>query len=472
MEGSRAASDEVSVNRLMRRLWREHLRFHRGRLVAILGLTALTAGLTGLYPVVIQRAISMFELRDARILYQVPVIVVLVTLAKATTQYFQTVAVQRLVLLTIRELQDRMFVHLSRADLVQVEREPPAQLATRFTTDVTLIREALTRAVNGMRDGITVVGLVGSMLYLDWALFVIAALLYPLAAVPIQRLGKRIRRASGGMQEQMGETAAFLYQSFAQARTVRAYGLEAAEALRAKAAFEQLYAALLRMTRNRAILDPMLEVLGGTAVALVIGFAGWRASAGVGGIGNFSGFVAALLLASQPLRSLGSLNAALQEGLAGMSRVFGLLDEAPLIREAVDAAVLPPGPGRVRFEDVSVCVPGRADRTAPPQLRRGTRTDGRARRAVRCRQEHGVVADPAPRRRVGGADHHRWGRHPDADAGEPAGLHRLCGSGRPAVRRHGGGEHPYGPPRCERPSGGPSGARRGGRVRRDPAARL
>ena len=357
MEGSKTTADGMTVRTLMRRLWREHLRFHRSKLFGILVLTGLTAGLTGLYPVVIQRAISMFESRDARILYQVPVIVVIVTLAKATTAYFQTVAVQRLVLLMIRELQDRMFVHLAGADLDQVEREPPAQLATRFTTDVTLIREALTRAVNGLRDGVTVIGLVGSMLYLDWALFLIAALLYPLAALPIQRLGKRIRKASGGMQEQMGETAAFLYQSFAQARTIRAYRLEATESARANAAFTQLYSALLRMTRNRAILDPMLEVLGGTAIALVIGFAGWRAATGVGGIGNFSGFVAALLLASQPLRSLGSLNAALQEGMAGLGRAFGIIDEPPRIVDAPHAIALPPGLGRLRFENVSYAYP-------------------------------------------------------------------------------------------------------------------
>ena len=346
-----------STRGLLLRLWREHLRHHRGRLLVILALTAVAAGLTGLYPVVIDRAITMFVARDQRILYQVPIIVVMVTAAKSAAQYGQTVTVQQLVLLVIRELQERMFVHLSHADLVQVEREPPAQLATRFTTDATLIREALTRAVNGLRDGITIIGLVGSMLYLDWSLFLIAAAMYPLAALPIQRLGKRIRRASGGMQEQMGETAAFLYQSFAQARTVRAYRLEDLEGARASAAFGQLYKALLRMTRSRAFLDPMLEVLGGTAVALVIGFAGWRAAVGTGGIGNFSGFIAALLLASQPLRSLGSLNAALQEGSAGLSRVFAVVDETPMVRERTGATPLPPGPGRVRFERVSYAYP-------------------------------------------------------------------------------------------------------------------
>jgi len=348
---------DESTRALMVRLWREHLRHHRGRVLTVLLLTALMAGLTGLYPVVIDRAISMFVARDQRILYQVPILVVLVTAAKAAAQYGQTITVQHLVLLVIRELQERMFVHVSRADLVQVEREAPAQLAARFTTDAALIREALTRAVNGVRDVVTIIGLVGSMLYLDWVLFMIAAAMYPLAAVPIQRLGKRIRRASGGMQEQMGETAAFLHQSFAQARTVRAYRLEAAEAERASAAFGELYRALLRMTRNRARLDPMLEVLGGTAVALVIGFAGWRAAVGAGGIGNFSGFVAALLLASQPLRSLGSMNAALQEGLAGLARVFRIIDEPPAIFERPGAVALPPGPGRVRFECVSYIYP-------------------------------------------------------------------------------------------------------------------
>jgi subfamily B ATP-binding cassette protein MsbA len=342
---------------LMRRLWREHIRLHRGRLLGVLVLTALVAGLTALYPVVINRAISMFVARDQRILYQLPLLVVIVTAAKAAASYGQSVLVQNFVLLVIRELQNRMFGHLMRADLAQVEREAPATLAARFTTDATIIREALTRTVNGLRDSVTIVGLVGAMFYMDWVLSLIVATMYPIAAVPIQRLGKRIRRASGGMQEQVGETAALLHESFAQARTVRAYRLEAAQTARAAQAFQDMYRALMRMTRNRSRLDPLLEVLGGTAVALVIGFAGWRAALGDGGIGNFAGFVSALLLAAQPLRALGSLNAALQEGLAGLARVFAVVDEPPGVADRPGAQPLPPGPGRLRFDDVGFAYP-------------------------------------------------------------------------------------------------------------------
>ncbi len=342
---------------LLLRLWREHLRHHKPRLFLILVLTLLMAGTTALYPVVIDHAFQMFTARDRRILYQVPVLVVAITSVKAAAQYFQNVEVQRVVLLTIRELQGRMFQTLAHADLARLEREAPAQLATRFTTDAAVIREALTRAVNGVADCVTVVGLVGSMIYLDWLLSLIAAVMYPLAAVPIQRIGRRVRRASGGMQESLGETAALLNESFAQARTVRAYRLEEQETARARGAFSDLYRALLRMSRSRARIDPVLEVLGGAAVAAVIGFAGWRAAVSTDTIGNFTGFVAALLIAARPLRALGSLNAALQEGLAGVIRVFAVVDEPARVTDAADAVLLPPGRGHVVFDDVAFVYP-------------------------------------------------------------------------------------------------------------------
>src|SRR6201994_3116412 len=185
---------------LLARLWREHVSHHRSRLLLVLVLTCLMAGTTALYPVVIDHAFQMFTDRDRRILYQIPALVVAITSIKALAQYFQNVQVQQVVLLVIRELQGRMFAHLTRSDLARLEREAPAQLAAHFTTDAATIREALTRAVNGVADVVTVIGLVGSMIYLNWLLSLIAAALYPLAVVPIERIGKRVRKASGNMQ--------------------------------------------------------------------------------------------------------------------------------------------------------------------------------------------------------------------------------------------------------------------------------
>ena len=342
---------------LLVRLWREHIRHHRRHLLVILVLTLVMAGLTALYPVVIDHAFAMFAAKDRRILYQVPALILAVTAARAAALYAQNVRVQQVVLLVIRELQDRMFAHLARADLARVEREAPAALAARFTTDAAIIRESLTRAVNGVADAMQVVGLIASMIYLDWVLSLVALALYPVAVVPVQRIGRRIRRASGGMQERMGEAAALLNESFAQARTVRTYGLEEAEDRRAAASFHELYRALLRMARSRARLDPVMEVLGGAAVAAVLGFAGWRAAVGAGNVGVFTGFVSALIFAARPLRGLGSLNAALQEGLAGLARVFSVIDEPPGILDTPGTPPLPPGRGHLCFEQVRFAYP-------------------------------------------------------------------------------------------------------------------
>jgi subfamily B ATP-binding cassette protein MsbA len=295
------------------------------------------------------------------VVWLLPPIIIAVTSLKALTQFGQAVATQSVVLRTIEGLQKRLFAALTRADLAQVAREAPARHAARFTSDAGLIREALSKAISGVADLFTIIGLVGSMLWMDWKMALLAAALYPVAAVPILRIGKRIRRASAGVQDRVGETAALLTESFAAARVVRTYRLEASEQERAEGAFERLRESSLAIQRTRARLDPVLEALGGLAVAAVLGFVGWRVSEGLGTIGDFTGFVAALLIAARPVRSLGSLNAALQEGLAGLSRVFATVDDRPRIADAPDARPLPEGHGRIVFDAVGFTYDGVPD---------------------------------------------------------------------------------------------------------------
>lgn len=342
---------------LIWRIWREEIRPYMGRVAAIVTLTIAMALLTALYPLVIKRAIDMFAAHDPRILYQVPILVVLVTGAKALAQYGQNVAVQKMVLQVVRSVQGRMFAHALGADVARIEREAPAQWAARFTSDALAIREALTRSVNALGDVVTIIGLVASMIWTDWELSIIAVVLYPLATIPVQKLGRRVRRASGGMQEQVGQTSALLNESFSLSRQIRIYRMEEHEKGRVGRALDVLHDTFLRIACNRARLDPMLEVIGGVAIALVLGFAGWRSAMGGATLGDFTAFIAALFAASRPLRALGSLNTSLQEGLAGMARIFAIIDEPPAVREKADAQPLPEGAGRVVFAHVSYRYP-------------------------------------------------------------------------------------------------------------------
>lgn len=338
---------------LIRRFWREHLFEQKRRLALAVLFTIGLAGITALYPIIIQQSFDKFGRGDASVLWLLPPLIIGVTALRGGFMYLQQITMQAAVLRSIEHLQNSLFTALTRADYAMVAAEAPARHASRFTTDATQIREALTRSVNGMGDVLTIIGLVASMLWLDWELALMAALLYPIAAWPILTLGKRIRRASSGMQDRVGETNALLNESFSAARVVRSYRLEAQEESRAHQAFADLRASLYRIASTRARVDPILEVLGGLTVALVLGFVGWRVSSGVGTIGEFTGFVAAVLIAARPVRSLGSLNAALQEGLAGLARVFAVMDVKRAITEAPDAMALPAGRGEVVFERVA-----------------------------------------------------------------------------------------------------------------------
>ncbi|MBB5694637.1 ABC transporter ATP-binding protein [Muricoccus pecuniae] len=344
--------DPDTSRALIARLWREEVRHHPRRILLALLCTGLVAALTALYPVVIQQAFDLFAAGDGRIVWAIPPAIIALTAAKALAQYGQAVSIQSTVLRVIEGLQNRLFRALTRADLATVARDAPARHAARFTADAAAIREALTKAINAVADVLTVIGLVGSMVWLDWKMSLVAALLYPIAVVPILRLGKRIRRASGGMQERVGEAAAALTESFGAARVVRTYRLEEAEERRAARLFADLRASLLSIARTRASLDPMLEAIGGVAVAAILALVGWRVSQGEGTVGEFTGFVAALLIAARPVRALGSLNAALQEGLAGLARVNAVIDAPRSIAAPPGAPALPPGAGRVAFEEV------------------------------------------------------------------------------------------------------------------------
>jgi subfamily B ATP-binding cassette protein MsbA len=168
----------------------------------------------------------------------------------------------------------------------------------------------------------------------------------------MQRIGKRMRRVSANTQVETGQFMTLLNQTFQGARYVKAYGMEAYEMSRAERLIESLYSLVEKAQRVRSISSPMMEALGGVAIALVILYGGHQVLNGVRTPGAFFSFIAALLLAYQPLKTLAGLNASLQEGLAAAQRLFTVLDIEPAISNRDGATTLRVTGGEVRFEDV------------------------------------------------------------------------------------------------------------------------
>ncbi|MFL5150213.1 MAG: ABC transporter ATP-binding protein [Microvirga sp.] len=337
----------------IRRLWREWMRPHRGELAAVAGLVVLVAGTTGLYPVLIKAAFDAFSAKDERAIMLAPLFVVAVTAVKGFSLLGLTVLTNRVVTRIEADMQTALYAHLIDADLAQLGRESPAALTQRFTTDFAFIKEALTRlSTVFLREVATILALIAAMLWIDPVLTLVAALVGPFIAHPIARLGQKLKRVATQTQEQVGEMASLISESLAGARVAKAYGLEGYLKGRVATAFDEIRRLKMKAANARGRLDPLLEAGGGVAVAAVLILIGWRILDGRSTVGDFTGFVSALILASQPIRALGNLNAIVQEAGAALKRTFAKMDEAPDIRERPEAATLAVKRGEIRFERV------------------------------------------------------------------------------------------------------------------------
>ena len=358
IEKAQAQDNRRKTRALAARLWRDWIRRYWRRLLVAGLFMALLAATSGLLPVLVERVIGAFSAADPDVLWLAPVIIALQA-ARGGSLYVQTVLTSDVALRVIADLQKAVFAHLQGADLARLTREPVGGLISRFTSDADRLREGLVKAANALvRDVLTLLALVGAMLYIDWVLTIAILLAYPIVWIPVERIGRGLRNISAAVQRQMGDITSLLGENLAGARMVKTHGLEAHETARADAAFEDRYHWLMRGVRARGAIEPLLEVAGGVAVAGVVAFVGYRIASGAASTEEFAGVLTALLLTSQPIRSLGSLQAAIQEGAAALERLFDILDEGPKVVEAPGAAPLAVTGGHVRLRDVSFTYDG------------------------------------------------------------------------------------------------------------------
>ncbi|MGH6884024.1 MAG: ABC transporter ATP-binding protein, partial [Hypericibacter sp.] len=255
--------------------------------------------------------------------------------------------------------------HVVGADLVFFHDRSPGDLIARVINDCAQLRDALsTLLTNVGKDALTLVGLVALMFYQDWLLALIAFVAFPLAVLPIARVGRRVRRLARGTQQQTGGLATLLDEVFHGARQVKAYGMERTEIARADEAVDRLFQLQLKSGRSRSALQPVMEVLGGLAIVAVMLYGGHQVIAGLRTPGTFFSFITALLLAYEPLKRLANLNAAMQAGLAAADRIFAMIDLEPAIVDRPGARPLNLQGGAIRLEQVGFAYEGAAERPA------------------------------------------------------------------------------------------------------------
>ena len=340
---------------LLRRLVGEAVAPYSGRIaiavVCMIAVAATTAALAWLIDPVVNR---VFVERRAELLWPVGGAVLTVFVVKGLATYAQTVLMTSVGQSVLMDMQNRLFRHLMTQDLAFFHNQPTGSLMSRFTTDIGMMRQAVSTALTGLgKDSLSVIFLVGVMFYQDWILASIAFVVFPATVIPITTLGRRLRHVTADTQAQTGGLMTLLQQTFTGMRLVKSYRMEEYEAGKAAALTGNIRDLVVRAERVKAVASPLMETIGGVAVTIVIVYGGWRVIQETTTAGAFFSFLTALLMAYRPMKALANLNAQIQEGLAGADRLFTLLDSAPTQTEAQDAKPLAVAGGAVTFADVS-----------------------------------------------------------------------------------------------------------------------
>jgi subfamily B ATP-binding cassette protein MsbA len=355
----RVSLTTADTSALLRRLVVEHVRPQAWRLTGAVLLMAVVAASTAALAKLMEPVLDeVFTRRDPQMLWRVAAAVLVVFLVKGVATYGQSVQMTHVGQRIVADLQKRLFDHLIRADLAFFQANPTGVLMSRLTNDVSMLRGAVSNVLTGIgKDLLTLAFLVGVMFQQDWSLALVTFFVFPLAVLPILKIGRRIRKVATGTQVTMGHLNAQLDQVLQGARVVKAYGMEAHESSRVGATVERLFELACKAARIRSANHPIMESLGGVAIVVVIVYGGHQVITGANTTGGFFSFVTALLLAYEPMKRLASLNTNLQEGLAAARRVFDTLDLEPAIVDRPDARPLDAVRGAIRFEGVRFAYP-------------------------------------------------------------------------------------------------------------------
>jgi subfamily B ATP-binding cassette protein MsbA len=334
----------------------QYLKPYRMRLVGAGFFMLLTSGLiasqTYLIKPILDKVLIGKNLELARLL---PPALILVTLVKGLTwyvrDYFMGYVGQRIV----NDIRDELYAHIQSLSFSFFTRTPTGVIISRIVNDVNMVQGAMTKAPASLVQGVmTMVTLIGYIFFLNWKLATFSVIVLPFAGIAFSRFGRRFRKTSTTMQEQIGLLTTHLHETITGIRIVKAFGMEDYEIKRFKKSNRDLFNSYMRIIKTTALSHPVMETLSMVGVALVITYAiyaviAWNTLT----VGEFFSFLGALIFFYRPLKDLNGINVVIQDGVAAARRIFDVLDTEPEIRDLPSAAIIPRGFRTIELRNVS-----------------------------------------------------------------------------------------------------------------------
>jgi len=326
-----------------------HLIFYSGL------FSILVAGSTSAIAWLLDPAIEkIFLEKDQTLLIFIPLLIILAFSTKGISLYiaksFMIVVAEEIK----KKLQIDMIRSLIKADTQSIDKKHTGKFISNLTYDVQHITNLLSTAVLSLfKDSLTLIGLLVVMFLQNWKLALISLIMIPLASIASKSLGKRMHKVATEAQEKSGFLTAYLVELFKNHKITKIFQKENFETQRADGHLDQLMQKNKKITTVLIRMSPIMEVLTGIMIAILIYYSGTLIANNEIKVNNFFSFLAAMMLAYQPVRALSTLNMVVNQGLSAANRILPIVDTKNLIRDKNDAKDINVSEGSIKFNNVS-----------------------------------------------------------------------------------------------------------------------
>ena len=339
---------------ILTRLYYSYTKKYLKNILASVFFTVLLAGSTSSVAYLLDPAIKqLFVNKDQKYLYLIPFLIVLAFAIKGISLYLAKVIMIGVSEEVRRDIQTDMFSSLIVADTKLVDNKHSGKFIANLTNDVNTITNLVSTAIlNLFKDSLTLIGLLTVMFYQNWKLALISIIMIPLASYAARIIGKRMGKATTQQMDTAGLLNSYLIEIFKNHKLTKIFQKETYEKLRAEKLINRFKENSKKINIIFVRASPIMEFLTGIMIAFLIFYAAKLITKNELEVSNFFSFLAAMMLAYQPVRSLATLNIVVQQGLAGARRVIPVIDDIPEIKDQKDSKNLIIKNAQIEFENV------------------------------------------------------------------------------------------------------------------------
>ena len=301
---------------------------------------------------------EIFENKNVKMLYFIPLAIILTFVIKAFAVYGTKIVTIKVGIKIIKNIQTLMAKKFLLSDISHITKKHSGKYLSNFTSDTGVLFGVLTGVVVTLfKETFTLIALLGLMFYHDWQLSLLAIIMIPVAAFSSRNLGKKMGKKVNVSLEASDKFMKFLSEMIKGSWLIKIYQKEEEELKRISMVIDERFKAIRKVEQTRLGAGPIMEIISAIAIAIVVFFAGYRSMQGAITLGEFVSFLAALMLAYQPVRALAGINIGIQEGIAAAKRIYEIIDQKNEIYHDENAPSLKLNNASIEFKNISFTYP-------------------------------------------------------------------------------------------------------------------